>query len=114
MRLRRTSRTNRAGRHRQGLPNLACHVHAATALARTSERGDTAVSSKRAVSAAVNEVAEFLGNTPALARSSHVDPRVIDAHRSGQTISLPQRGFPDPGVPQAALERATLKLLREG
>ena len=34
----------------------------------------------------MKEVAEFLGNTPALARSAYVDPRVVDAFEEGQTI----------------------------
>jgi DNA topoisomerase IB len=35
---------------------------------------------KRAVSTAVKAVAEMLGNTPTVARSSYVDPRVIDRY----------------------------------
>ena len=41
---------------------------AAAALASTDEPGATKASRKRAVVAAMKEVAEFLGNTPALAR----------------------------------------------
>ena len=39
----------------------------------------------------MKEVASFLGNTPTLARSSYVDPRVVDAYEEGRTI---QRGDP--------------------
>ncbi|PUA82539.1 DNA topoisomerase IB [Nocardioides currus] len=89
-------------------------VLAALALAETEEPGQTKASRKRAVAGAMREVSEFLGNTPALARSSYVDPRVIDAYESGRTIArAARRSFPTRDERQAALERATLKLLRE-
>ena len=59
-------------------------VLAAAALAETPEPGETKASRKRAVSGAMKEVASFLGNTPTLARSSYVDPRVVDAYERGQ------------------------------
>jgi DNA topoisomerase-1 len=31
-------------------------------------------------------VAGFLGNTPAVARASYIDPRVVDRYQSGWTI----------------------------
>ena len=40
----------------------------------------------RAVSRAVQEVAHYLGNTPAVARRSYIDPRVIDFYEQGATI----------------------------
>ncbi len=43
------------------------------------------------------EVAELLGNTPAVARSSYIDPRVFDRFLSGSTIA-PKLG------PQDSLE----------
>ncbi len=90
-------------------------VLAAAALAETEEAGQTKASRKRAVSSAMKEVAEFLGNTPTLARSSYVDPRVIDAYEEGRTIErATRRRFANPDERQAALERATLKLLKEG
>ena len=89
-------------------------VLAAAALAETSEPGQTKASRKRAVSGAMKEVASFLGNTPALARSSYVDPRVVDAYERGHTIErATRRRYATTDVRQAALERATLKLLRE-
>ena len=33
-----------------------------------------------------NEVAEALGNTPAVCRGSYIDPRVLDRFRDGSTI----------------------------
>src|ERR671910_399232 len=52
-------------------------VLAAVALAESPEKGDTKASRKRAVKAAVEEVAAYLGNTPTIARKSYIDPRVI-------------------------------------
>ena len=60
-------------------------VHAATALAELPN--GTERQRKRSVVAAMDEVAELLGNTRAVARGSYVDPRVVDAFHEGQTIS---------------------------
>jgi DNA topoisomerase IB len=87
-------------------------VIAATALAETTEPGDTKASRRRAVVATMKEVAEYLGNTPALARSSYVDPRVVDAYEEGRTIaSAARRRTASPDERQAVLERAVLRLL---
>ena len=42
---------------------------------------------KRAVSRAFQEVAHYLGNTPAVCRSSYVDPRVVDRYLAGVTVA---------------------------
>ncbi|MCY7413196.1 MAG: DNA topoisomerase IB [Salinibacterium sp.] len=60
-------------------------VTAAIALARTGPQ-KTAPARKRAVAQVMREVAEVLGNTPAVARSSYVDPRIVDRFDRGQTI----------------------------
>lgn len=87
-------------------------VLAAEALAASDEPGDTAASRKRAVVAATREVAEYLGNSPVVARSSYVDPGVLDAYDEGTTIrAAANRKHPGPAERQAALERATLRLL---
>ncbi|MDF9715232.1 DNA topoisomerase IB [Nocardioides sp. ChNu-153] len=89
-------------------------VLAAAALAATDEPGETAASRKRAVSGAMKEVSSFLGNTPTLARSSYVDPRVVSAYEEGRTIGdVVGREFATVDERQAALERATLALLRD-
>jgi DNA topoisomerase I len=89
-------------------------VIAAAALADSDETGDTQASRKRAVAAAMREVAEYLGNTPALARSSYVDPRVVDAYEEGRTIaSAVRRKAATPAERQSILERAVLRLLRD-
>ncbi|MFC6288107.1 DNA topoisomerase IB [Nocardioides sp. GCM10027113] len=88
-------------------------VIAAASLADTDEKGTSKASRKRAVSAAMKEVADFLGNTPTLARSSYVDPRVVDAYEQGRTISTAtRRHYERVDDRQAALERAVLRLLR--
>jgi DNA topoisomerase IB len=48
-------------------------------------------------------VAEELGNTPAVARRSYVDPRVSKAFRDGRTI--------EPDLSGEAREHAVLRLL---
>ena len=35
----------------------------------------------------MKEVSEYLGNTPAVAKASYVDPRVVDLYNSGVTIA---------------------------
>jgi DNA topoisomerase IB len=89
-------------------------VIAAAVLAESDEPGETKASRKRAVAATMREVAEYLGNTPALARSSYVDPRVVDAYEEGRTISAAvRRKVATPDERQSVLERAVLRLLKE-
>ena len=59
---------------------------AATAIATTGPDAASKHARTRAISAAVRHVAEYLGNTPAVARSSYIDPRVFDRYLSGWTI----------------------------
>ncbi|MFB9450257.1 DNA topoisomerase IB [Dactylosporangium vinaceum] len=40
---------------------------------------------KKAVAGAMKQVAEKLGNTPAVARASYVDPRIVEAYEDGET-----------------------------
>jgi len=85
-------------------------VIAASVLAETDEPGKTKASRKRAVSSAMKEVSEFLGNTPTLARTAYVDPRVVEAYERGRTIKV-RGSYDTDDARQAALERAVLKLL---
>ena len=82
------------------------------ALLASEEQGLTSVTSrKRVVSTVVKEVAEALGNTPAVCRASYVDPRVIDRFLNGETIALPRgRDLSDDRV-RASVESAVLDLL---
>ena len=43
---------------------------------------------KKVELAAVRAAAEALGNTPAVARSSYIDPRVFSLYRRGRTMEL--------------------------
>jgi DNA topoisomerase IB len=61
-------------------------VLAAVGLA-VSERADTDTARKRAIARVVREVAGYLGNTPAVARASYIDPRVIRLYENGHTIA---------------------------
>jgi DNA topoisomerase IB len=89
-------------------------VLAAAALAESTEPGTTKASRRRAIRSALAEVAEFLGNTPAIARSSYVDPRVLDLYEDGVTIAGAVKRRPrDPDERQAALERAVRRLLTD-
>jgi len=80
-------------------------VLAAVALARREGRVSSKTARKRAITAAVREVAVFLGNTPTVARSSYIDPRVFDRFLSGWTIApAHERG-------RTAIEKAVLDLI---
>ena len=89
-------------------------VIAATALAESDEPGTSTASRKRAEVAAMKEVAEFLGNSPAQARASYVDPRVVDGYEEGRTIAnAVRRTAATPEERQTILERAVLRLLTD-
>ena len=66
-----------------------------------------------AIRAAIKRVAERLGNTPAVCRSSYIDPRVLDRFRQGETIKLPT--LPPEGAVtprrQGQIERQVLELI---
>src|SRR4051812_1830337 len=94
-------------------------VLAAVALSITDpERRKVKTANKRMISAAVKEVAYFLGNTPAVARASYIDPRVFDRFRDGFTIEpvlIDLGDEPDIGQPaiQGRVEEAVLDLISE-
>jgi DNA topoisomerase-1 len=67
---------------------------------------------KRAINVAVKRVAEQLGNTPAVCRSSYIDPRVLDRFREGVAIELPQSVNGAGGEwGRTRIERAVLELV---
>jgi len=89
-------------------------VLAAVALAVSGRASGSQTARKRAITRAVKEVAGYLGNTPAVARSSYIDPRVIDRFQDGLTIGPALEGLgTDPGDPaiQGAVEAAVLDLI---
>jgi DNA topoisomerase-1 len=83
-----------------------------------AERGlvETAADQKRVVAAVMRQVAERLGNTPAVTRASYVSPAVVEQYLDGRTIDdfrprhLRVVGARDIGLDLE--ERALLALLR--
>jgi DNA topoisomerase-1 len=92
-------------------------VLAAVALSRHDPEELSGTARRRAINGAVKQVAGYLSNTPAVCRSSYIDPRVLDRFDSGDTIrhaidrevngSGPGE-FPD----RERIEAAVLRLLR--
>jgi DNA topoisomerase IB len=62
-------------------------VLAAVGLAVSEPAGEAERTRQRAIVRVVQEVAGYLGNTPAVARASYIDPRVIDRYEHGVTIN---------------------------
>jgi DNA topoisomerase-1 len=90
-------------------------VLAAVALAVSGPAHGARTSRKRAKARAVKEVARYLGNTPTIARSSYIDPRVFDRFDGGLTIAgvLPELAEDTSAWPnlQGAIEAAVLDLI---
>lgn len=85
---------------------------AAVELAREGAPSSKAAA-ERAIRAAVKRVAERLGNTPVVCRSSYTDPRVLDRFRDGKTIELPNFAAEAAITPrkQGLIERRVLGLI---
>jgi DNA topoisomerase-1 len=79
-------------------------VLAAAELSR-AEPAPTRTAQKKRIAAVMREVASELGNTPAVAKASYVDPRVIDRYAAGDTIDRPDAA-------PASVERQVVKLLK--
>jgi DNA topoisomerase IB len=60
-------------------------VLAAVGLA-VEENGGSDAARKRAVASVVKEVSAHLGNTPAVARSAYIDPRVVERFEQEETV----------------------------
>ena len=84
---------------------------------RALEPAETDAAIHRNVVAAVKQVAGRLGNTPAVARASYVDPRVVRAYEQG-AIAAPERQASDDVIearlatPDSRAEAAVVRLLR--
>ncbi|GAB2628375.1 DNA topoisomerase IB [Streptomyces capparidis] len=94
-------------------------VLAAVALAVSERARPTLAARRRAVARAAREVADYLGNTPAVCRASYINPRVVELYEEGVTVApaLDRLGEEAAfGVPatQGAVERAVLRMLRTG
>jgi DNA topoisomerase IB len=91
-------------------------VLAAVALAVSATVARSETGRKRAVARAMKEVSEYLGNTPAVCRSSYVDPRVVDRYTAGATVldalsSLDEESGLGGLHTHGAIEEAVLALL---
>jgi DNA topoisomerase I len=90
-------------------------VLAAVALGVSGGAPETKTGRKRAITRAVKEVAYYLGNTPAVARSSYIDPRVFDRFADGEAIDtrlVAAGGDGDDATAiQGPVEEAVLELL---
>ncbi len=87
-------------------------VYAALRLAGRANAKDRS----KAVTAAIKEVSELLGNTPAVCRASYVDPRVISKFERGETIHdelarLNAKGSSKDFADRAGIERAVVELI---
>jgi DNA topoisomerase I len=89
-------------------------VLAAVALAVSGVARGTKTGRKRAVTRAIKEVAHYLGNTPAVARASYIDPRIFDRFNDGLTIdpTIAVTRSDEPAI-QGAVEEAVLDLIDE-
>jgi DNA topoisomerase-1 len=93
-------------------------VIAAVALAVSGRAATTKTARKRAITRAVEEVAHYLGNTPAVCRASYIDPRVFDRYQDGITIGGALDSLGDGAVLgqpsfHGAVEAAVLDLLED-
>jgi DNA topoisomerase I len=92
-------------------------VMAAVTLAANGREAASKTARKRAINESVRAVAELLGNTPAVARRSYIDPRVFDRYLSGWTIAGALERIPDLDVAddrvRTRVERAVVDLLVE-
>jgi DNA topoisomerase IB len=91
-------------------------VLAAVGLAVSERAADSESTRKRAIARVVREVSDYLGNTPAVARASYIDPRVIEFYEEGTTIAaalgrLGQQSEFGELATQGAAEAAVLRLL---
>jgi DNA topoisomerase IB len=63
-------------------------VLAAVTLAASNPADFSPAKRKRLITHAVKQVAHYLGNTPAVARASYIDPRVFDRFRDGIVVTV--------------------------
>ena len=69
-------------------------IAAAVSLAKHGQE-QSARRRSMAVAQAMRDAAEVLGNTPAIARKSYVDPRIVDLYDRGTTIDPKRLGSPE-------------------
>jgi DNA topoisomerase I len=93
-------------------------VLAAVGLAVSTASAGSESARRRAVARVMREVADYLGNTPAVVRASYVDPRLVDRYAEGRTIAetltdLGKHTKPGGLATEGAAEAAVVELLSE-
>ena len=72
----------------------------------TAEPARTATARRKRIREAVVAASDLLGNTPSVARSAYVDPRVLDLYEAGTVLDPVPRGTD-------AVDRAVAALLTQ-
>src|SRR5436305_5849264 len=92
-------------------------VMAAVTVAAQGREARSKTARRRAINETTKQVAELLGNTPAVARRSYIDPRVFDRYQAGHTVAGPVKRLDELEVANDTsrnrVERAVLELLAE-
>ena len=92
-------------------------VMAAVTIAARGRDARSKTARRRAINETTKQVAELLGNTPAVARRSYIDPRVFDRYQAGHTVAGPVKRLDELDVAndrsRNRVERAVLELLAE-
>lgn len=86
-------------------------VLAAIDIAASWSNATEVTSRRRMVTATVKHVADHLGNTPAVARASYIDPRVFDRFLEGETIGVHRNDTVVDGAARRRIELEVLGLL---
>ncbi|RBM07351.1 DNA topoisomerase IB [Streptomyces sp. PT12] len=94
-------------------------VLAAVGLAVSGHAARSETARRRAITRAVREVADYLGNTPAVCRASYINPRVIELYEDGVTMEpvlhrLGSHAVIGTPATQGPVEQAVLTMLRTG
>lgn len=92
-------------------------VLCAVGLAVSEGVADSATARKRAITRAVKETADYLGNTPTVCRASYIHPRLFDLYADGVTVAAELGALGDTGPGdlgwQGGVEAAVLDMLRD-
>ncbi len=92
-------------------------VMAAVTIAARGREVRSNTARRRAINETTKQVAELLGNTPAVARRSYIDPRVFDRYQAGHTVAGQIKRLDELEVAndrtRNRVERAVLELLVE-
>jgi DNA topoisomerase IB len=93
-------------------------VIAAARIATHVPLPDSKAGQKRAITSTIAATAALLGNTPAVCRSSYIDPRVFERYEEGRTIAhaleqIPAAQWPLRAADRRIIEEAVIALLTD-